>query len=151
MNKKQKTLSDLGYTFGLGAFRRYKELTGGDLDHFNEALKPAYEIGADGTVNFDKPIRQIDDIEAMHRWAAFLHCANATHVAIHGGTAVTIDEMEHIIDISPQEENDTLIKQYLGSAFLGQEMSRYYGIPDAEEPEEEDEQKKKVDESPKES
>ena len=35
---KQMKLSQRGYIFGLGAFRRYKESTGHDIGHFEEAL-----------------------------------------------------------------------------------------------------------------
>lgn len=112
--KGNKSLAKLGYIFGLGAFRRYKAITGGDVGHFDEALIAADKIGV---------------VDANHRWAVMLKCANDVHVAANGGDEMSVDEFEIMLDESPQEDSDALIQQYMDSNFMGNPMRTYYGIP----------------------
>ena len=111
-------LSERGYIFGLGAFRRYKEITGHDLNHFEEAL-----------LNKD-----IDIIESSYRWAVMLKCANDVYVNINGGQQYSIDEfVEFLNNEQDQEESNKLVNQYLDSSFLGKKMREYYGVPNSDE------------------
>lgn len=115
MSQQGKSLAKLGYIFGLGAFRRYKAITGGDVAHFDEALLAADKIGV---------------IDANHRWAVMLKCANDVHVAANGGEELSVDAFEAMLDAAPQEDSDALVKQYMDSNFMGQKMRIYYGIPE---------------------
>lgn len=130
MSKKPKRLSELDYTFGLGAFRRYKEVTGGDLSHFDEALKPAYALNDEGELDYDVPIRSIDEVEANHRWAVMLKCAHDIYVTVEGGESYPVEFFEVLLDNSPQEDSDKLLEQYLHSNFMGRKLREYYGIPE---------------------
>lgn len=107
-------LSQRGYIFGLGAFRRYKEITGHDINHFEEAL-----------LNKD-----IDIVESSYRWAVMLKCANDVYVNINGGDQYSVDEfVEFLNNEADQEESNKLVEQYLDSTFLGKKMRYYYGVP----------------------
>lgn len=109
---KQDGLLTRGYIFGLGAFRRYKELTGHDIAHFEEALQGS-----------------VDVIESNYRWAMMLKCANDVHVNIHGGDKLSVDEFTVLLDASPQADSDQLMQQYLDSNYLGKKLREYYGVP----------------------
>lgn len=110
-------LSQRGYIFGLGAFRRYKEITGHDINHFEEAL-----------LNKD-----IDIVESSYRWAVMLKCANDVYVNINGGDHYSVDEfVEFLNNEADQEESNKLVEQYLDSTFLGKKMRDYYGVPNGD-------------------
>lgn len=130
MSKQQK-LSEMGYIFGLGAFRRYKEITGHDINHFEEALKPEFITDKDGN---KVPVRDpnVDDIEVNYRWATMLKCANDVYVNINGGEKLSIDEFTVLLDSAAQEESDKLLQVYLDSNYMGKPMREYYGIPKPE-------------------
>src|SRR5690606_23296617 len=108
---KQERLSTKGYIFGLGAFRRYKELTGHDISHFEEALQGSADM-----------------VEASYRWAVMLKCDNDVYVNIHGGEQLSIDEFTVLLDASAQADSDKLMQQYLDSNYLGKKLREYYGI-----------------------
>ncbi len=116
MKKQVRLLADRGYIFGLGAFRRYKEITGGDISHFEESL-------------FGK----VDQIDSNYRWAVMLKCANDTHIAINGGESISIDAFEVLLSEADQSESNELLNQYLNSNYMGKPMRDYYGIPKPEE------------------
>lgn len=116
---KQMKLSQRGYIFGLGAFRRYKEITGHDIGHFEEALFKMNEIGL---------------IEASYRWGIMLKCANDVYVNINGGDQYSVDEfVEFLNNEADQEESNKLVQQYLDSTLLGNPIRHYYGVPKIEE------------------
>lgn len=131
-------LSERGYIFGLGAFRRYKEITGGDISHFEESLKPPFKIDGNGKLILgdDKepiPHRSIDELEASYRWVVMLKCANDVHVATNGGESYSVDQFEVWFDQAEQSEQSLLIDKYLDSSYLGKKMRDYYGISDKKE------------------
>lgn len=111
---KQVKLSQRGYIFGLGAFRRYKEITGNDLSHFEECILKSDDIGP---------------IESNYRWAVMLKCANDVYTNINGGDKLSVDEFTVLLDQAEQEESNILINQYFDSTFMGRPMREYYGIP----------------------
>ena len=113
---KQEKLLGRGYIFGLGAFRRYKETTGHDIGHFEEALTGS-----------------IDQVEANYRWAVMLKCANDVHCSINGGEPISIDEFTVLLDGAEQEESNKIVSQYLDSNYMGKPMRDYYGIPKVKE------------------
>lgn len=125
MSQGLKTIKGLGYIFGLGAFRRYTAVTGGDVGHFDEALLSADKIGV---------------VEANHRWAVMLKCAHDVYLLDKGGEGLSVDQFEQLLDNSPQEDSDELVRQYMDSNFMGKKMREYYGIP---EPEKETAKKKR--------
>lgn len=131
MNKLGK-LSDRGHIFGLGAFRRYKEVTGHDLAHFETALLPPFELDDKRNIVYKdgEPvrIRPIDDVEANYRWATMLKCANDVHVEVHGGEKVSIATYEVLLSDADQKESNKLMDQYLDSNYMGKKMRDYYGI-----------------------
>lgn len=116
MSKQQK-LSEMGYIFGLGAFRRYKEITGHDINHFEEALTNGKELG---------------DIESSYRWAVMLKCANDLYIDVNGGEKTSIPQYEVLLNDAPQEESNILLGMYLDSNYMGKPMREYYGIPKPE-------------------
>jgi hypothetical protein len=128
-------LSERGYIFGLGAFRRYKEITGGDISHFEESLKPPFKIDAKGKLILDEneepiPHRSIDELEASYRWVVMLKCANDVYVATNGGDSYSVDQFEVWFDQAEQSEQSLLIDKYLDASYLGKKMRDYYGISD---------------------
>lgn len=144
MSKQKKSSGGLlsrGYIFGLGAFRRYKELTGADVAHFEEALKPAFFTDGEGNVVYQDgaPVRvrdeNVDEVEASYRWAVMLKCANDIYVNINGGDKLTVDEFTVMLDSSDQAESDELMNRYLDSNYMGRQMRDYYGIPKSTGPE----------------
>lgn len=137
---KQEKLSSKGYIFGLGAFRRYKETTGHDISHFEEALKPAFAIDTSGEFLRDEnnqliPVRSVDvdDVEAGYRMAIMFKCANDTHIAINGGEPSSIDEFENMLNMSSTDDRNQIIDQFLDSNYMGKRMRDYYGIPKPDE------------------
>lgn len=137
---KQEKLSEKGYIFGLGAFRRYKEITGHDISHFEEALKPDYLRDEKGELKLDdngEPTRirdiSIDDIEANYRWAVMLKCANDVYCNINGGDQSSVDAFTVYLSEADQQESNKLVSQYLDSNYMGKPMREYYGIPKPDE------------------
>jgi hypothetical protein len=128
-------LSERGYIFGLGAFRRYKEITGHDIEHFEMALLPEFVVDSAGVPVLDGdgnkvPLRPIDLIESSYRWAIMLKSANDVHCNINGGDKLSVDEFTVLLDQADQVESNTLMDKYLGSNYLGKKMREYYGIPE---------------------
>ncbi|WP_343321420.1 hypothetical protein [Sphingobacterium multivorum] len=128
-------LSERGYIFGLGAFRRYKEITGHDIEHFEQALLPEFIVDEKGEPVLDEdglkiPFRQIDLMESSYRWAIMLKAANDLHCNINGGDKLSVDEFTILLDNADQEESNKLMDQYLDSNYLGKKMRVYYGIPE---------------------
>jgi|GEM_PF-2009995 len=136
---KQEKLSQKGYIFGLGAFRRYKEITGNDISHFEEALKPEFLRNEKGEVQYDgdEPIRirdiNVDEVEANYRWAVMLKCANDVYCNINGGVQSSVDAFTVYLSEADQSESNVLISQYLDSNYMGKPMRDYYGIPKVKE------------------
>lgn len=137
MNKQGKLLSR-GYIFGLGAFRRYKEITGADIAHFEECLKPEFEVDEKNQIVFvdgePKRIRFIDDIEANYRWVVMLKAANDVYCTVNNIEKISIDEFIILHDKADQKESIALINQYFDSSYLGKPMRDYYGLPKPQEP-----------------
>ncbi|WP_293933137.1 hypothetical protein [Sphingobacterium sp. UBA6645] len=113
---KQEKLSEKGYIFGLGAFRRYKEITGHDISHFDESL-----------------LNKVDHVEGNYRWAVMLKCANDVYCNTKGGEQISVDEFTILLDSADQEESNKLVSQYLDSCYMGKSMREYYGIPKPDE------------------
>ncbi|MCY4781712.1 hypothetical protein ORI89_18825 [Sphingobacterium sp. UT-1RO-CII-1] len=138
MSKQGILLKDKGYIFGLGAFRRYKEVTGEDLAHFEEALKPVFEVDKHGNIVEDDEgnpvrIRGIDDVEANYRWAVMLKCANDIHCDVNNSEKTSVASFTVLLDNAEQSESNDLLKQYLDSSYMGKPMRDYYGIPSPRE------------------
>lgn len=110
-------LSEKGFVFGLGAFRRYKELTGHDIDHFEQALNGS-----------------LDEIESNYRWAVMLKCANDVHIEAYGdGKELPVATFTILLDNAPQEDSQKLVDQFMDSSYIGKSIRQYYGIPKTEE------------------
>lgn len=162
MSQQGKSLAKLGYIFGLGAFRRYEQHFNSTISHFDETFKPTAEAW-DYAVElmraeaerkgepFNEPLppsfRTISDVEVNHRWAVMLKYAHDVWLIENEGEAVTIDEVEMLIDAAPQSDWEALREQYLESNYLGQKLGVYYGIPEPDA----DKAKKKASPSAKQS
>lgn len=112
---------EIGLVFGLGAFRRYNEITGHDIAHFEESILSVDKIGF---------------LEANKRWAILIKGANDIfNRATKEFNELSIEEIEIMIDDAPQDDMNAIVSFYMDSNYIGNRLGDYYGIVKPEVPE----------------
>lgn len=131
--------SEVGLIFGLTAFRYWCEETGQPLEVLDQVLMD------------DK----MDNVIRNNYWAIFILCGMRVFNRVNKDEKYqqeipTIEEVEYLIDVTPQPVFNKVFDYYLDSSYVGKTMREHYGLVEVSDKEEKkDEIKKKRTQSAK--
>lgn len=117
MRGKKFKLGDksLGFVFGVTVFRMFCERTEKDIEYLDKVILGSPDI---------------DFLERNGMFAVFLSCACEMYALLNGTEEEppSIEEMEYLIDNTPQDEFNKVFSYFLDSYYVGKTMREHYGI-----------------------
>ena len=126
----------VGLIFGLTAFRYWCESTGQSLETLDKVIMDP----------------EMDNIARNNYWAVFILCGMQVFNKVNKDEKYqqeipTIEEIEYLIDNTPQDLFNDIFNYYLDSSYVGKTMREHYGlveVSDKEEKKEESTKKKRT-------